>query len=176
MTLNDTKKLLAAIEAIYPTWKVDNPQETAAAWHWALEEYPAPAVKAALQIYVRTSTTAFAPSVSQIINCMHAARQNDALTEGEAWALAKRAIADGNYHSTERFNELPKDVQDAIGGADMLREWAQSDSDTVNTVIMSNFQRTYRAVLNRKQFDEKITPQIAEVIRGVYEKIEDKGG
>lgn len=173
--MNDTKKLLMAIEAIYPTFKVENPKETAAAWHWALEEYPAPAVKAALQIYVRTNTTAFAPSVSQLIACMHTAT-DDSLTEGEAWTLAKRAISDGTYHAAERFAELPEAVQDAIGGADMLREWAQTDSDTVNTVIMSNFQRTYRAVVQRKQFDAKITPQIAETIRGVYDKIEQKEG
>ena len=166
MTHEDTKKLLASINALYPNWHVENPAETVNAWHWALQEYQPEAVKAALAIFVKTNNTGFAPSVSQLIACMHRAT-DDSLTEGEAWALTKRAISDGNYHAAERFAELPEDIQDAIGGPDILREWAQTDSNTVNTVTMSNFQRAYRAVVSRKQFNAKIPPQIAEVVRGI---------
>ena len=50
----------------------------------------APAVKAALQIYLRTNNTGFAPSVSQVIGCIYALKDNEELTEGEAWALVKK--------------------------------------------------------------------------------------
>jgi hypothetical protein len=168
MTLNDTKKLLMAIEAIYPTFKVDNPQETAAAWHWALEEYPAKAIQAALQIYIRTNKTAFAPSVSQLIDCMYSTEQEQ--TEGEAWALVKKAIADSNYHAAERYAELPEAARIAIGGPEMLREWAQTDSNTVNTVIMSNFQRSYKAVVARNKYNDRIPPQLTAIINGIEDK------
>ena len=161
MTLEDTKKLLITINAIYPNWKVENPEATAAAWHWALKEFPADAVNAGLQIFLNTDGTGFAPSVSQLIACMYKSSDNERMTEGEAWSMVKKAIQDGNYHSAERYAELPEIVQKAVGNAEMIHQWAQTSNDEVNTVIMSNFQRTFRALTEREKFNEKIPTAIA---------------
>jgi hypothetical protein len=85
--------------------------------------------------------------------------------------MVKRAIQDGNYHSAERFEELPPLVQKAVGGANMIRQWAMSDTDDVNTVIASNFQRNYRTLVQRQQFDDKVPPALADVVKGVTQKI-----
>ena len=171
MTREQTVDLVRSIVSIYPNWKPDNLTDTVNAWFWALEEYPAPAVKSALQIYIRTNNTGFAPSVSQLINAMYEPKKNDQLSEGEAWALVKKAIQDGNYHAEERFNELPEVVQRAVGGAGMIRQWAQTDSDEVNTVVMSNFQRSYKAILSKQEFNDKVPEQIADVVRGITDKV-----
>ena len=176
MTREDTQKLLLAIEAAYPNFKPENPTLTVDTWLWALEEYPASAVKAALQIYIKTNNTGFAPSVSQLIGCMYAPKNNEQLSEGEAWALVKKAIQNGNYGSEEEFEALPPIVQRAIGGSQMLRQWAQTDSDEVNTVIMSNFQRAYRAELSRKEFYDSVPPELADIIRGITEKVAPRIG
>lgn len=171
MTREQTVDLVRSIVSIYPNWKPDNLTDTVNAWHWALEEFPAAAVKSALQIYVRTNNSGFAPSVSQLINAMYEPTKNDRLAEGEAWALVKKAIQDGNYHAEERFNELPEIVQRAVGGAGMIRQWAQTDSDDVNTVVMSNFQRSYKAILSKQEFNDKVPAQIADVVRGITDKV-----
>ena len=67
MTDNEVRKLLMTIEAFYPQWKVTNPRETAAAWHWVLKDYQADAIMAALNKYIKTSNSGFAPSVSHLI-------------------------------------------------------------------------------------------------------------
>lgn len=171
MTREETVGLVRSIVGIYPNWKPENLTETVNAWHWALEDFPAPAVKAALQIYIRTNNTGFAPSVSQLIGAIHAPKENEQLSEGEAWALVKRAIQDGNYHAVERFNELPEIVQRAVGNPNMIQQWAATDSDEVNTVIMSNFQRTYKAILSKQTFTDKVPPRIADVVREISEKV-----
>jgi len=171
MTKDETKKLLMMIEAAYPQSKFDNPAETIAAWHFLLEEYPADAVLAAFQIYVKTNNTGFAPSVSQIIGCMHKPSEVEQLSEGEAWDLVKRAIKDGNYNSQKGFDELPPLVQRAVGSASMIHYWAGCDSDEVNTVIMSNFQRTYRAVLSKQDFNNKVPEKISDVVKGLADKL-----
>ena len=171
MTKDETKKLLMMIEAAYPQSKFENPAETIAAWHFLLEEYSANVVMAAFQIYVKTNNTGFAPSVSQIIGCMHKPSEVEQLSEGEAWNMVKRAIQDSAYHSKERFNELPPIIQRCVGSANMLFQWGQTDSDTVNTVIMSNFQRTYRAVLSKQDFNNKVPEQIADVVKGLADKL-----
>ena len=67
MTIEETKKLLVTINAMFPTWKVENPQETVAAWHWVLKDHPASAIMNALQKYAKSDKSGFAPSVSQLI-------------------------------------------------------------------------------------------------------------
>lgn len=171
MTREDTQKLLLAIEAAYPNFKPENASLTVDTWHWALEEYPAEAVKAGLQIYIKTNNTGFAPSVAQIIGCIHAPKHNDQPTEGEAWYLVREAIRDSNYNSEERFAKLPPLIQRAVGGASMLRQWAMMDSDEVNSVISSNFQRTYKAVLAQQEFADKVPQQLADVVRLVSDKV-----
>lgn len=171
MTREETKELLMSISVIYPNFNVKPEQMTATinAWHLMLEEYPANAIGAALKIYIKTNNTGFAPSVSQLIGSMYEPRKQDQLTEGDAWNLVKDAIRDSNYHSEERFNELPPIVQKAVGGAGMLRQWAMCDSDEVNTVIASNFMRNYKAILSKKEFNEKVPEQISELIQNRIE-------
>lgn len=171
MTKDETRKLLMMINAAFPTFKVENPEETVNVWNWALSEYPAEVIMGALQIYIKTNKTGFAPSVSQLIGCAYAPKENNALSEGEAWALVKRAIQDGNYHAEERFNELPETVQKAIGSPNMIHQWAGTDSDEVNTVIMSNFQRAYKTVLHREQFNEKVPKALSEVVMKITERM-----
>lgn len=171
MTVEETKKLLITINALYPNWKVENPEATTQAWSWALADYPADGINAALQIYLKTDKSGFAPSVPQLIGAMHKPIENEQLSEGEAWALVKKAIQDGNYHAEERFNELPPLVRRAVGGAGMIRQWAQTDSDEVNTVVMSNFQRTYRAILSKQDFRERIPEPLYDLVKGLAEKV-----
>lgn len=167
MTLEETKKLMITINAIYPNWKVENPEATVKAWHWALEEYPAEAVNGALQIFLKTDKAGFVPSVSQLIACMHKPKDQDRMTEGEAWYLVKKAIADSNYNAKERFEELPPEVQRAVGGYEMLRQWAMTDSDEINTVIMSNFQRTYKAVVAQNEYAERVPAAISDMVKNL---------
>lgn len=171
MTLEETKKLLITINSMFPNWRVENPQETAAAWHWILKSYTLDAMMGALETYVLTDKSGFAPSVSQLIACIHKPMENEYLSESEAWAMVKKAIADGNYHSEERFAELPEVVQKAVGDASMLRQWAKCDSEDVNTVIMSNFQRAYRVTVQRQDFDNKVPQKVRDLLSVSMPKI-----
>ena len=169
MTLDETKRLLMMIDAAYPNFKVDNPQETASTWHWLLADYPADGILGSFQIYVKTNKSGFAPSVSQLIDGLHKPTEQGRLTEGEAWALVKKAIADSGYSSKERFDELPPEVQKAVGGSEMLRQWAMTDSDEVNTVIMSNFQRAYKAVVAQKDYEERVPAALSDIVKRLAE-------
>lgn len=175
MTEQETRKFLMMINATFPTFRVDNPEETVKAWHWALEEYPADAIMLSLQMYIKSNSSGFAPSVSQIIDGVYKPQDREAMDEGQAWSLVKKAIQDGNYHAVERFNELPELVQKAVGSANMIQQWAVTDSDEVNTVIMSNFQRNYRTILQRNKEDVRISPLVAGMIDTLNQKMLEGG-
>ena len=73
------------------------------------------------------------------------AMQTPERTETEAWAMVSKALHNSLYGYREEFDKLPPEVQGAVGNAEMLREWARLDEDEVQTVVASNFQRSYRA-------------------------------
>lgn len=173
MTRDETKELLMTINAVYPNFKVKPEQMTFTinAWHTVLEEYPAEMVNAALQVYIKTDNGGFAPSVSQIIGAMQNVRHQEELTEGEAWLMVKKAMNGSAWYAQENFDKLPELVQKAVGSPTVLRQWAMTDSDEVNTVIMSNFQRAYKAELSRKEFTDSISPKLADIIKGISEKV-----
>lgn len=172
MTREETQQLLASIQAVYPNFKVDPKEMTATinAWHMMLEEYPAQSVALALKMYVKTNNGGFPPSVSQLIGNIYKPQEHQIASEAEAWAMVKKAIQDGNYHAEERFNELPELVQKAVGSANMIRQWAQTDSEEVNTVIMSNFQRSYRIIVERSKEDARINPLIMGMVNAIEGK------
>ena len=91
-------------------------------------------------------------------------------TEMDAWGMVRRAIGDSAYHASERFEELPEVVKKAVGGPQNLREWSQMDSDTVGSVIQSNFLRTYRVVRNREREMAQMSPSLRKVIGMVTQK------
>ena len=167
MTRDETKELLMMIRAIYPNFNVKPAEMTPTinAWHMMLEDYPADAVMAALKIYVKTSDSGFAPGVSQLIQSLYKPTENDQLSEGEAWNLVRNAIRDSSYHAEERYAALPEIIQKAIGGPSMLREWGMTESDQVNTVIMSNFQRTYRELLTKEKFTAKVPEALTASVK-----------
>lgn len=164
MTREQTQELLLTIDTLYPNFQVKDKTLAVNAWFWALKDYPAAGIKAALEIYIKTNNGPFPPSAAQLIGCYHAPQDNDKMSEGEAWALVKKAIRDGCYHSEEQFAELPEDIQRAVGGAAMIQQWAMCDSDEINTVVMSNFQRSYKAIQAKQGFSEKVPPQLMEII------------
>jgi len=176
MTRDETKELLMTINAVYPNFRVKPEQMTFTinAWSMLLGDYPAELVQAAFKIYVNTDDTGFAPSINQLIGAMNKVKHNEEKTEGEAWMLVKKAISDSYYHAEERFAELPPVVQKAVGSPAMLRQWGQCDTEDVNTVIMSNFQRAYKAELSKKEFNESIPAEIKTLIAEKKPGIEKK--
>ena len=175
MTIEETRKFLMMVNAFFPSWKVENPAETAAAWHWALQDFPIDAVNGALQIYINTNNSGFAPSVSQIIGCLHKPNEVEQLSEGEAWNLVKRAIQDSGYHAEERFAELPPIIRRCVGSPNMLHQWSQTESSEVNTVVMSNFQRTYRAVLSKQEYNDRVPIEVSNLVKAVADKLSGNG-
>lgn len=73
------------------------------------------------------------------------------MTEQEAWAKVRLAIRNGSYGAESEFEALPEEIQKAVGTAASIRSWAQMPTDDVESVIQSQFLRSYRTVMQRKQ-------------------------
>ena len=85
--------------------------------------------------------------------------------------MVSKACSNGIYGYREEFAKLPPEVQRAVGAPEQLREWAMMDSDTVQSVVASNFQRNYRASQTRAREQAKLPPNVLQMIAGVSERM-----
>lgn len=164
MTRDETVKIIRIMCDCYPNYKPSNLSETVDVWNMMLEEHSYEQISVALKAYVHSDTSGFAPSIGQLINKLHEVQTPQELNEMEAWLLVGRALRNGTYGAVEEFNKLPPLVQKAVGSPDNLRNWAQTDSESIENVVQSNFMRTYRIVVNRAKEYQKMPKDIQALI------------
>jgi hypothetical protein len=70
-------------------------------------------------------------------------KAEDEITEIEAWNIVKKKIS--CYATGESFESLPDILQKLVGSAQQLRDWGMMDVETLDTVVQSNFMRSYKA-------------------------------
>ena len=164
MTKNEVVKLLMTIQTFYPNYQVENKEFTINAWYSIIGDCDYKPMEKALRAYITTDTSGFAPSIGQLINKLHEVQSPQELNEMEAWLLVSKALRNGTYGAIEEFNKLPPLVQKAVGSPDNLRNWAQTDSESIENVVQSNFMRTYRTVVNRAKEYQKMPKDIQALI------------
>lgn len=165
MTKEQVGKLLITIQAYYPNYNPPDKKIAINAWYVMLAEYPEDLVLQALRACIATNTSGFAPDVGQIMSKIQTISQPQELNEMEAWSLVSKALRNGYYGAIEEFNKLPPLVQKAVGSPDNLRNWAQTDSESIENVVQSNFMRTYRTVVNRAKEYQKMPKDIQALIK-----------
>lgn len=134
-------------------------------------------VYAAVRLYMKNAER-FAPSIGQVRENMRMILKSEAneLTDQDAWAMVSRACANGIHHSQEEFDRLPPDVQRAVGGPEQLKAWGMMDSETVESVVASNFKRTFRTYQERKKQDALIPAEMKAMFSGIAQNLSIEGG
>ncbi|MCD8207658.1 MAG: hypothetical protein LUD72_06960 [Bacteroidales bacterium] len=165
MTKQETMQILVVIQTAYPNYKPNDKTLAIDLWNTMLGSYDYHAVLLALQAYIATDTSGFAPAIGQIIGKLNEIRQNNAdlLTGMEAWSMVSKALRNGGYHYSEEFQKLPEDVQRAVGSAEMLHVWAM-DPDFNESVVMSQFLKSYQTATDQRREREKLPANIRALI------------
>lgn len=153
MTREQTLMLMSTLRAAYPMYYSKQGIEDAKAavnlWHMMFADDDAQLVSAAVKAFIATDTKGFPPVVGQIKAkldmIMREAYGGGELTPMEAWGKVQKAIRNSAWHAQEEFDKLPDTIRAVLGGASALRDYAMMDSETVNSVVSSNFQRSFAA-------------------------------
>jgi hypothetical protein len=164
MTEEQVGKLLMTIQAYYPNYNPPDKKIALNAWYIMLAEYPEELVLQSLRACIATNTSGFAPDVGQIISKIQTISQPQELDGMAAWGLVSKALRNGTYGAVEEFNKLPPLVRQAVGIPDNLKNWATSDYQTIETVIQSNFLRTYETVVKRVNEINRMPDNIKSLI------------
>lgn len=160
-------KLLTTIQAAFPNFSVANKEITLKIWHEMLSDYTYEHIAVALKAYISTDTSGFAPSIGELIQKANSLVENGELNEIEAWTLVSKAIRNGYYGAEKEFEKLPPIVQKSVGSPEQLRMWATTDSKSIETVISSNFMRTYKAEVKRAKEYERLPEDVKAIMQKI---------
>jgi hypothetical protein len=93
------------------------------------------------------------------------------MTELEAWELVSKATRNSTYNSAQEFAKLPPVVQRLVGSHMQLKEWAAMDAETLQSVVASNFQRSYKVrAKNEREYlalPENVKTYMASIAEGM---------
>lgn len=148
MTQDETKQVLSVLRAAYPnfykTMPVDDQKNLLLVWSDLFECDDVKQVMLAVKTFIRSNPSQFPPSVGQITDLIYRQTHPTTMTEQDAWNLVYKACCNSIYHSQEEFDKLPVEIQSVVGNHTQLREWAKMDNSELNTVVSSNFMRSFR--------------------------------
>lgn len=105
----------------------------------------------AVKAHIAMDEKGFPPVIGQIKSKIQSLSKNSVVTEFEAWEKVKNAVRNSLYNSGEEYAKLPENIQKLIGSSSTLREWAMLDISELDTVVQSNFMRSYRAKIEHEK-------------------------
>ena len=121
-------------------------------------------VVAAVRSFIEMDEKGFPPVPGQIKAKMRLITAHGELSETDAWNMARKAVRNSGYESQEEFDRLPLSVQKLVGSPNQLREWALMESDTLNSVVASNFLKAYRTQTAREREYNALSPDVRAIV------------
>jgi hypothetical protein len=170
VTRQEALAVLAILKTAYPTFYKNYSKEDINAavdlWTTMFADDPAHIVTEAVKSLM--CTLKYPPTIADVKEKIAMITQPLMMTEMEAWSRVRGAIS--YYHANEAFVNLPPMLQKIVGSPNQLREWALMDVETVNSVIQSNFMRSYRAMAAREREYAMLPSSTKQLIAGVAQK------
>lgn len=170
MTRDETKVIIRAMKESYPNFNPKDLSGTVDVWSQMLIDYDYKNISKALQKYILSDSSGFAPSIGQIVGLIDMPMNREPL---EAWDLVRKAISNSLYNANEEYDKLPIECQKAIGSPANLKEMAQMDKNTVESVEQSHFIRSYQTVLKRLDEERRLPNQFKSYTQQIAEKIKE---
>jgi len=175
MTREETLKIMAILRAAYPQYyrsiSKQEALDTLNLWTDLFADDDTALVAAAVKALIAGDTREFPPLIGTIKEKMRQITQPKEMTEAEAWGLVAKAIRNSGYSAKKEFDKLPPVIQRIVGSPSQLREWGMMNSETVHSVVASNFQRAYRTMAKREQEWAKLPSDVRKVIGSASERL-----
>lgn len=174
MTRTEVIGVLAVIGTAYPNFfkgkSEAQKREAIRVYEDFFEDDPGELVYAAVKSLIADGDSGFAPTIGEIRSRMRELMYPDELSESQAWALVSKACQRALYHAQEEFDKLPCVVKAAVGNPAQLREWAMVDESAFQSVVGSNFQRSYRTHVKRERAAEMLPESVKAMLSSIAQR------
>ena len=107
-------------------------------------------------------------------NAIEMLKPNTSKTAIEAWNEAYRMICNGLYMTEEQFEKASPEIKKFFGSVRQVKELAQCDTDTVNTVTKGQFLKQYEVITQREQEQKLLPQQMQDFAKQLAEKMSVK--
>lgn len=161
ITREEFATLVKGINSVFPDCIKD--KDAFDVWYLLLNDLSYEVLSTAIHKYMMTEK--FPPKPADIRRLSAQMTTDGIPSEVEAWAMVRKALESLKWDNPqEEYDKLPEVVRRAVGNPANLKEWAMSDMGDVETVISSNFMRTYKAVSKVHAENQQIHPLVAQRI------------
>jgi hypothetical protein len=148
MNREETKMILQMLKGLYrKEFANDTPESLTLMlniWSELLKDDNADQVANAVKAIASTDISPFSPTIGKIREVVTELYAPKRMTEQEAWNAVKKVLSYGVSDTSRAFNDLPDELKPLLD-KQTIREWANEDLSKVNTVIASNFMRSYKS-------------------------------
>ena len=175
MTRQETGIIMDILATAYPRFyagpDAPDPEKAVALWAEMFAEDDVAVVAAAVKALIATDDKGFPPHIGAVKAKVRQITQPSGMTPQEAWNLVAKAIRNSAYESREEYDKLPKDIQRLVGSPNQLIDTETMDSQTVHSVVASNFQLTNPARQNADKHFEALPRDVQATIGTVAERM-----
>lgn len=169
MNLAQTKLVLGTLYAAFPAfYRGMKPEATdgiSKLWQEMFADDPYDLVAAAVKALIATKVEGYPPTIGAVKEQIVKLTMTTGITEQQAWALVSKACENGYYNYQKEFDKLPPEVQRAVGRPEQLKEWSTMSADTVQSVVASNFMRSFRASQTRQKELAMIPEDVRSILK-----------
>lgn len=171
MTAEQTGIIMDILTTAYPRFYTgpDAPDmgQTLMLWAEMFREDDVAIVAAAVKALIASDEKGFPPHIGAVKKYIRVLTDTDEMTELEAWRCVAKAIRNSTYGAKEEFKKLPPIVKKLVGSPEQLRTWGMMDSDTVHSVVSSNFQRSYKIAATREREFAKLPQDVKDIVQQI---------
>ena len=107
-------------------------------------------------------------------NAIEIITPNTQRTGIEAWNEAYSMICNGLYMTEEQFNQASPEVKKFFSNVRQVKELAQTDLKTVNTVVKGQFLKQYDVIIERERQQSLLPQQMQDFIVQISENMDMK--
>lgn len=162
-------QLMAMLKEFYPAYYKDRtPEQTQVAarlWYDLFAEHNGNAVLAAAKAFIVNDKKGFPPAPGQIMDYLHKINNINKESAEEAWnRYVIPALKNSAYGYNDEFEKLPAKIQRIVGSATVLRDWGMIETSQLNTVVKSNFLRSYEGSEREREEFEKLPANVKNFV------------
>lgn len=174
MTIEQTATIMDILEVAYPRFYINQNEndkyKASALWAEMFINDDIAIVAGAVKSFIATDTKGFPPHIGAIKEAIYKITAPKEMSELEAWVMVRKALGNGSYNAQIEFDYLPSILKRVVGSPATLREWAAMEADVVDSVVASNFQRSYKAIAKTEKEYALIPQDVKNIVNQFAEK------
>lgn len=170
MNEDEAMMIVAMLETNWQPFKATKPAIDL--WASAFESDPYELVRTAVMALIQTDPSDFRPTVAKVRRKMHDIIYGRRMTETEAWLSVKNSLPEAQESpetlkgARSAWEKLPEDVKKLVTPRQLL-EWNSIEAEQMDTVIQSNFMRSYRELRDNRYAKEAMSSTLLNRILSI---------